>query len=152
MTKGWHQQVIVTPGFWLDGGVPSELRGMTKPDSNHIRNGSGTIESLVVSLELQIDDWLRSLHPKNIQTWENGKGQWRWWCIRSGQWWIQSRVYLVIGVLRWKDFHSNLIEISLPIFLYLHFTWSEFLSTFIPREKLFAYLLEICTFVHVTSN
>ena len=28
----------------------------------------------------------------------------------------------LIAVLRWKDFHSTLIEISLPIILYLFYT------------------------------
>ena len=46
-----------------------ELRGMTKPDGNHVWNRFGMIEGLVVYFETQIDDWLLSLGPKNVQTW-----------------------------------------------------------------------------------
>ena len=55
---------------------------------------------------------------------------------------------LLIGVLGWDDFHRMLIEISLPIILYLHFIRD--LNSSIPWKKLFAHLLEIRTFVHVT--
>ena len=51
-------------------------------------------------------------------------------------------------VLRWKNFHKALIEISLPIILYLHFICD--LNSSILREELFAHLLRICTFVYVT--
>ena len=40
---------------------------------------------------------------------------------------MQSRVQPLIGVLEWKNSHSTLIKISLPIILYLHFTWLKFL-------------------------
>ena len=49
-------------------GGPGKLCGTTKPDGNHVWNGSGTIKGLVVYLEFQIDDRLRSLDPKNVQT------------------------------------------------------------------------------------
>ena len=44
-------------------GGPGKLRETTKPDGDHIWNGSGTIRSLVVYLELQIGDWLGSFDP-----------------------------------------------------------------------------------------
>ena len=34
---------------------------------------------------------------------------------------MKSKSSLLIEVLRWDDFHKNLIEISLPIILYLYF-------------------------------
>ena len=37
-------------------GGPGELRGTTKPDGDHVWNGSGTIEGSVVYLETQIGD------------------------------------------------------------------------------------------------
>ena len=49
-------------------GGPGELRGTTKPDGDHVWNGSGVIWSLVVYLELQIGDRLGSLDPQNVQT------------------------------------------------------------------------------------
>ena len=52
-------------------GGPGELHGTTKPDGDHVWNGSGTIVDSVVYLELQIGDRLGSLDPKNIQTWED---------------------------------------------------------------------------------
>ena len=71
----------------------------------------------------------------------------RWWCMRPGGWLrTQSRVYLLIGVLEWKNSHSTLIEISLPIILYLYFTWPEFLPISILWERSFAHLLGICIF------
>ena len=47
-------------------GGPGKLRGTTKLDSNHVWNDSEVIGSLVLYLELQIGDWLRSLDPKNV--------------------------------------------------------------------------------------
>ena len=44
-------------------GGPGELRGTTKPDNDHVWNGSGTIEGSVVYLESQIGDPLTSLDP-----------------------------------------------------------------------------------------
>ena len=37
-------------------GGPGKLRGTIEPDSDHVWNGSGTIEDLAGSLESQIDD------------------------------------------------------------------------------------------------
>ena len=45
---------------------PGELRGTTKPDDDHVLNGSGAIGSLVVYLELQIVDRLGSLDLQNV--------------------------------------------------------------------------------------
>ena len=45
---------------------PGELRGITKPDGDHVWNGSGAIGSLVVYLELQMGDWPGSLDPQNV--------------------------------------------------------------------------------------
>ena len=45
----------------------------------------------------------------------------RWMCIKRMMMNIDQNS-LLIGVLGWKDFHSTLIEISLLIILYLHFT------------------------------
>ena len=45
---------------WTAGG-PNKLRGTTKPDGDHVWNGSGVIEGSIVYLELQIGDWLGSL-------------------------------------------------------------------------------------------
>ena len=47
-------------------GGPGELRGMTKSDSDHVWNGCGMIEGLVVYLETQIDDRLSNLDLKNV--------------------------------------------------------------------------------------
>ena len=40
---------------WMAGGL-GKLRGMIKPDGDHVWNGSGTIEDSAGSLESQIDD------------------------------------------------------------------------------------------------
>ena len=50
----------------MAGGL-GELCGTTKSINDHVRNGSGAIGSSVVYLELQIDNWLESLDPKNVQ-------------------------------------------------------------------------------------
>ena len=47
-------------------GDPDELHEMTKPDGDHVWNSSGAIGSLVVYLELLIDDWQGSLDPQNV--------------------------------------------------------------------------------------
>ena len=47
-------------------GSLGKLRGTIKPDGDYIWNSSGAIGSSVVYLELQIDDWLGSLDPKNV--------------------------------------------------------------------------------------
>ena len=39
---------------------------MTKLDGDHIWNSSGAIASLVIYLEFQIGDLLRSLDPNNV--------------------------------------------------------------------------------------
>ena len=44
-----------------------ELRGTTKPDGDSVWNGFGMIESLIVYLETQINNWLICFDPKNIQ-------------------------------------------------------------------------------------
>ena len=54
---------------------------------------------------------------------------------------MKSRVSPLIEVLEWDDSYRTLLEISLPIILYLHFTWPKFLDS-----------LRICTFIHVTLN
>ena len=48
-------------------GSPGKLRRTTKPDGDHIWNGSRTIEGLVVYFETQIGDRLTCLDRKNIQ-------------------------------------------------------------------------------------
>ena len=73
---------------------PGKLRGTTKPDGDHVWNSFGAIGSSVVYLELQIGDRLESLDPQNVLAWEDDEGQERWWCMRSGRWWTQSRVHL----------------------------------------------------------
>ena len=47
-------------------GDPSELRKTTKPDGDHVWNGSGVIEGLVIYFELQIGDRLESHDSKNV--------------------------------------------------------------------------------------
>ena len=42
-------------------GGPGKLREITKPDNDHVWNGSGMIEGLVVYLEFQIGGWQISL-------------------------------------------------------------------------------------------
>ena len=49
-------------------GGPSKLRGTTKPDDDHVWNGSGIIEDLASSLESQVDDWQTSFDSKNVPT------------------------------------------------------------------------------------
>ena len=44
-------------------GSPGELREITKPDVGYVGNGSGAIGTAVVTLQLQIGDWLGSLDP-----------------------------------------------------------------------------------------
>ena len=58
-------------------GGPGELRGTTKPDGDHVWNGSGVIWSLVVYLELQIGDRLGSLDPQNVLACEDDEGRGR---------------------------------------------------------------------------
>ena len=45
---------------------PDKLCVTTKPNNDHVWNGSGVIESLVVYFELQIGDRLGSLDPQNV--------------------------------------------------------------------------------------
>ena len=54
-------------------GGPGKLRGMTKPDGDHVWNGSGMIEGSIIYLETQIGDRLSSFDSKNVQTWEDNK-------------------------------------------------------------------------------
>ena len=56
-------------------GGPGKLRGTTKPDGDHVWNGSEAIGSLVVYFELQIGDWLGSLYPQNVMACEDDEGR-----------------------------------------------------------------------------
>ena len=58
-------------------GGPGELRGTTKPDDEHVWNGSGAIRSSVVYHELQIGDQLGSLNLQNVLAYEDDEGQGR---------------------------------------------------------------------------
>ena len=67
-------------------GGPGKLYKTTKPDNDYVYNGSETIEDSVVYLESQIGNQQISLNPKNVQIWEDDKGQGRWWCMRPKDW------------------------------------------------------------------
>ena len=56
-------------------GSLDKLYGTTKPDNEHVWNGSRAIGSSVVYLELQIGDQLGSLDPQNVLACEDDKGQ-----------------------------------------------------------------------------
>ena len=54
----------------------------------------------------------------------------------------------MIEVLKWDDFHSNFVEISLSIILYLYFTFD---LNFSPSEKSYLYtFLEFRIYVYAT--
>ena len=56
----------------MAGGL-GKLHWITKLDSDHVWNGSGSIGSLIIYLELQIGDWLGSFDPKNVFAWKMTK-------------------------------------------------------------------------------
>ena len=56
----------------------------------------------------------------------------------------------LIRILRWDNSYKTLIEISLPIILYLHFIHN--MNSSISYKNLFAYLLRIRTFVHMITS
>ena len=49
------------------------LRGISKPDSDHVWISSGVMGTSVVYLELQIGDRLVSLDPLKVLAYENDK-------------------------------------------------------------------------------
>ena len=58
----------------MAGGL-GKLRETTKPDGEHVWNGFGAIESLVVYLELQISDRLGNLNAQNVLACEDDEGR-----------------------------------------------------------------------------
>ena len=82
-------------------------------------------------LKSQIDDWQIALiykkyrHKKMTKNKEDDDV----WSLEDDEY---SLEFTLIGVLGWKDSYSTLIEISLPIILYLFYTWSAILHS--PRK------------------